>query len=291
MPKRFKTKIGPRDFEILASLDRVPLTSSQLCYLSKTFEQPFHDEHNLRRRLRRLVDSGLIRSWSYALVSSGRAPQYFKLTRDGYRLLHGQDASLPRRRYFEEISHGHHFHTNALAEFVTRIAVTSHEQGIALRHFARENSVKFEANGFTLFPDCAFQLSMPDGRVFNFVVELDNGTERVRSKQDVESLERKVRGYDAHQSGFQAGDPQRYLVLFVTTRSEQRMANILNLADAVMSNRQRTVFLAACTTQLSKSCPNYDAVWTDHRRLKRSLVPISEQVKKQGSCLTQLAAS
>ena len=37
-----------------------------------------------------------------------------------------------------------------------------------------------------------------DGRTFSFVVEFDNGTERVRSKQDVESIERKMRGYDAH---------------------------------------------------------------------------------------------
>lgn len=114
MPKRFNTKIGPRDIDILMALDRTPLTPSQLCSLSKTFTVPFLDEHNLRRRLRRLADSSLVKSWPYAIVTDGRSPQYFKLTREGYRLLHGADAALPRRRYFEEISHGHHYHTHAL---------------------------------------------------------------------------------------------------------------------------------------------------------------------------------
>ena len=175
MPKRFNTKIGTRDIEILTALDRTPLTPAQMCRLSDTFTSPFRDEHNLRRRLRKLSDSELVRSWPYAIVNDGRSPRYFKLTRDGYRLLYGIDVALPRRRYFEEISHGHHHHTNALAEAIVQIALTGYRQGIGIRHFARENSVKLEADGFTMYPDCAFQLVTATGQKFNFVVELDNG--------------------------------------------------------------------------------------------------------------------
>ncbi|MEZ5942496.1 MAG: hypothetical protein R3C18_13970 [Planctomycetaceae bacterium] len=274
MPKRFQTNIGPRDLDMLTALDRTPLTSAQLCKLSTTFVAPFRDEHNLRRRLRMLGNSGLIRSWPYALASMGRSPHYFKLTRDGYRLLHGQDAPLPRRRYFEEISHGHHYHTHALAEVIVQLAVCGQRQGIILRHFARENSLKLEANGFTLYPDCAFQLLTSDGSTFNYVVELDNGTERVRTRQDVESIERKLRGYDAHQSQFAANDPQRYLVLFVTTRSRSRLDRILQLADMLLTNRQRTVFVGCGYQSLCDQDPFQQPLLSDHRGLKRTIVPL-----------------
>lgn len=274
MPKRFQTNIGPRDLEILTAFDRTPLTPAQLCLLSEAFAQPFRNEHNLRRRLRRLASSGLVRSWPYALVAEGRAPRYFKLTRDGYRLLYGEDAALPSRRYFEEVRHGHHHHTNALAHVIVHIAVRGHRHGITLRHFARENSIRLTANGCTVYPDCGFQLVTPDGRTFNYMLELDNGTERIRTRHDVESIERKLRTYDQHQSQFAANDPGRYLVLFVTTRSEQRLNHILALADAVMTNRQRTVFVGASLRLLLEGDSFRDAVWHDHRGLRRVLVPL-----------------
>ncbi|MCA9076569.1 MAG: hypothetical protein KDA93_16210 [Planctomycetaceae bacterium] len=277
MTKRLQTKIGPRDIEILTALDRCPLTTSQLRMLSESFEQPFAEEGNLRRRLRALKQSDLVRSWSYATANDGRSPHYHKLSRDGYRLLYGEDAHLPKRRYFEAISPGHHHHTQSLAEFLVHTIVTGHRQGIELRQYARENTLKLEADGYVLYPDAAFQLLSSDGRSFNFVVEVDNGTERVRSRQDVESIERKLRGYDRHQSQFDALDPARYMVMFVTTRSQARLQHILDLAAMVQSNPQRTVFVGV---ELSTflSCPNpfRDAVLTDHRGLKRSLIPISQ---------------
>jgi len=283
MTKRFSTKIGDRDFEILTALDRTPLTPTQLCRISQTFATPFLDQHNLRRRLRRLSEAGLVRSWPYAIVSDGRSPRYFKLTRDGYRLLYGEGAALPRRRYFEEVSHGHHFHTYYLADAIVHLAVCGSQQGIELRHFARENTVKLEADGFTVYPDCAFQLVGKDGRGFNYVLELDNGTERMRSKQDVESIERKIRGYDAHQVQFAAGHPDRYLVLFVTTRSKLRLPKIMRLADGLMQNRRRTVFVGCDFATLLRSDPFSDAIFEDHRFLKRTLLPIAEPRGKNTS--------
>ncbi len=276
MTKRLQTKIGRRDIELLTALDRCPLTTSQLRLLSESFAQPFAEEGNLRRRLRALKQADLIRSWPYAMANDGRSPHYHKLTRDGYRLLYGEDIALPKRRYFEAISPGHHHHTQSLADFLVHTLITGHRQGIDLRHYARENSLKLEADGYTLYPDAAFQLVTPDGRSFNFVIEVDNGTERVRSRQDVESIERKLRGYDRHQSQFDALDPARYLVLFVTTRSQARLQHILDLAAMVQSNPQRTVFVGV---ELSTfvSCPNpfREAVLSDHRSLKRTLIPIS----------------
>ena len=292
MPKRFNTNIGPRDIEILTALDRTPLTPAQLCRLSQTFPLPFLDEHNLRRRLRRLANSGLVCSWPYAIVTEGRSPRYFKVTREGYRLLYGSDAALPRRRYFEEISHGHHQHTHALAETIVQIAVCGHERGVVLNQFARENSVKLEANGFAMFPDCAFRVEASDDRGFNFVVELDNGTERVRTKQDVESIERKLRGYDAHQSQFAAFSHDRYVVLFVTTRSDVRVRNILTLADNIMTNRQRTVFVGCSLDELLRSDPFRQPVFKDRRLLQRTLLPTRVVTgKKEATSMTAAVVS
>lgn len=281
MPKRFNANIGPRDLEILTAIDRTPLTPAQLCRLSATFDSPFRDEHNLRRRLRRLTAAGLMRSWPYAIVTDGRSPRYYKLSRDGYRLLHGQDAALPRRRYFEEISHGHHHHTVALADVIIHLAVSGHRHDISIRHFVRENSVRLSASGFVMYPDCAFQLVTSNGDSFNFVVELDNGTERVRTTQDIESIERKIRGYDAHQSQFKVNDDRRYVVLFVTTRSKSRLHHILSVADALMKNRERTVFVGCDAATFHTTDPFQNPVLTDHRSLRRTIVPMVEPLKQR----------
>lgn len=265
--------IGTRDLELLTLLEQHPFTANQLLQISETFLQPFTHERLIRRRLSQLRDKGLVKSFPYAVASNGGSPHYWKLTRDGWTFLNGKQSTVPKRRYFEAISPGHHFHTLSLAQLLTHLMVQAHRHEIELRHFARENSLKLEAAPFTLYPDCAFQLVTQDGRSFNFVVELDNGTERVRSKLDVESIERKLRGYDAHQSQFEALDPERYLVLFVTTRSQQRLKHILDLAAMVMQNPQRTVFIGSDLNTVLAGDPFADAQFVDHRGLKRTLIP------------------
>ncbi|MEZ6129003.1 MAG: replication-relaxation family protein [Planctomycetaceae bacterium] len=273
MPKRFRTSIGHRDLEILTAVDRTPLTAAQLCTLSETFSQPFHDVHNLRRRLRALAGAGVVKSWPYAIATDGRSPRYFRLTFDGYRMLYGLDAALPHRRRFEEISHGHHHHTFALAEVVTHLCVMAKRHGASVDHFAGENSVSLHTDAFTVRPDAAFVVTRSDGRGFPFVLELDNGTERVRTRLDTESIERKLRAYDAHQAGYSAHDPQRYLVLFVTTRSQRRLDHILDSAGAVMQQPNRTVFIGCSLQDLIDRDPFTDALFRDHRGLRRMLIP------------------
>lgn len=292
MTKRFSTKIGIRDFDLLTAIERTPLTPAQLCRLSRTFSMPFKDQHNLRRRLRSLTTAGLLRSWSYAMVTDGRSPRYTKLTRDGYRLLHGQDAPLPRRRFFEEISHGHHYHTHALAEAIVHFEICSHRHGVVVQQFARENSVQLSAGGFTVYPDAAFQLVTPEYQIFNFVLELDNGTERVKTTADTESIERKIRGYDAHNSQFAVNDPRRYVVVFLTTRSHVRVKNILTMADAVTRNRERTVFVGSSLSEFLQVDPFTQPILNDHRFLKRTILPTSAiRVKKKQTFMTPTAVS
>ena len=137
--------------------------------------------------------------------------------------------------------------------------------GFEFANLAREGSTKIETESgvFTLYPDFGFQLLSPSGKSFNFYVELDNGTERVRSKQAVESLERKIRGYDAHQSQFEAFCPDRYVVLFVTTRSSARVDHILDAIRSVTLNHQRRAFLVASIQAVLGARSIHDSVFLD----------------------------
>jgi hypothetical protein len=274
MAKSPALKIGPRDQEILAALDMSPFTAAQLLVLSRTFAQPFSDEHSVRRRLRQLAERSLVRSFPYAVASLGRSPSYYKLTPTGYRHLHGVTASLPHRRYFEAVADAHHHHTQALAAFLVHLAVSARKSGIAIRSFARENSVTLETATSTLRPDCAFQLVTIDGRTFNFVAELDNGTERVRTQLDVESIERKIRGYEEHQAAMEAYDPSRYVVVFVTTRSQARLHGIMDATRRLTRNPQRRVFVGVSLTDfLASDNPLLATCFSDPHLKRTSLVP------------------
>lgn len=285
--KNARRLFTPRDYEVLAALDRTPLTADQLLQLSATFAQPFTHERLVRRRLQSLTESGWIRSWPYAVASRGGSPRYHKLSRGGYRLVHGDDARLPTRRHFEEIAPGRHHHTHSLASFIVQLTVKAAEEGIAVRHFARENSTRIESDGLTLFPDCVFQLVTPSERTFNFIVELDNSTETVRSRPDIESIERKIRGYDRHQAQYtDSRDPRRYCVLFVTTRSAARLNHILSLAEMVVSNPRRTVFVGVTLSDVLRTSVFEESIVRDHRGLRRTLVPREEATDRTTSATT-----
>ncbi|MDB4614294.1 replication-relaxation family protein [bacterium] len=150
MAKRITTKIGTRDIEILTAIDRCPLTVAQLCELSETFTSQLTNADNLRRRLRQLAGAGFVSSFPYCIAGDGRSPRYFKLTKDGYRLIYGQDAVFPRRRYFTEISPGHHHHTYCLAQTIVWLCITASRNGCEVLHFARENSVRLVAESIVL---------------------------------------------------------------------------------------------------------------------------------------------
>lgn len=265
--------ITERDLELLAAIDFHPLTAEQLLRLSDTFEEPFTQLRLLQRRLKRLSDAGFVRSRPFA-TTTGASPHYFKLTRVGFRALHGEREPLPTRRFFEEIAQGHHHHTRCLGDFLVHTMVHAGSCGAVLRNFTRENDLRIESDGLTLFPDCTFQLALPGGQVFSYLVELDNGSERIRSAINTESIERKIRGYDAYQSRFHALDPMRPVVLFITTRSSERTRHILDAARQSMNNPNRTVFLAAeLRTFLTASNPLFDVCLTDNRGRKRGLLP------------------
>ncbi|EMI55074.1 replication-relaxation family protein [Rhodopirellula sallentina] len=276
MAKQNSVALTARDFEILTALDRTPLTPRQLQTTSQSFDQPFSDEALARRRLGKLRDAGFVQSFPYSLVSEGRAPKYWKLTRAGYRLIYGADAIMPSRRYFSEVPMGNHFHTHSIAAVIAHIVACGKRHGVEMDQFARENSFKLQAGQFQLYPDAAFRLvrkSQRD-RPYSFVLELDNGTERVRSNRDTESLERKIRGYDAHQSQYKRDDPARYLVLFVTTRSKSRLDHVLAACGSLVRNPNRTTVIGTTLQTLLDCDPFASPNQESNQGLKRTLIPV-----------------
>ena len=285
MTKKIHLQISHRDTEILQAVDRTPLTPNQLFKLSSTFERPFGSDQNLRRRLRQLVDANLLRSFPYAIATNGRSPAYYRLTPNGYRTIYGVDSPMPKRRRFEALSDAHHHHSNALAELVVHFSCAASRNGGQIVNFTPENSVCIEAQPFRLFPDCTFQLVTPSKR-YNFVVELDNGSERVRSKVDTESIERKIRGYDLHQSQWDATASDRYVVLFVTTRTRTRLDHMMSAAFELVSNPDRTLFLGCDLASVLKSPrPFKEKVWVDPKNRSRSLTYSKNPPKKNSSTL------
>jgi len=259
-----------RDTEILAALDRSPLTAQQLLKLSQTFQQPFTHERLVRRRLRVLADAGRVRQSWYATAGRGGSPAYYQLTLLGYRLLHGPDAEPPTKRYLADVGVAHQLHTLSLADFIVHTAVAAHRDGIRMANFVRENTFRLTVADEIIWPDCGFQLVTPVGRELNFFVELDNGTERVRSQKETESWERKIRLYDE----FQDICSKRFRLLIVTTRSHDRVDRILSTARSLVRNGRRSLFYGV---HLSAFLREEDAVLTscfcNHRGDRVPLVP------------------
>lgn len=281
--------ITERDLELLAAIDVHPLTAEQLLCLSRTFREPFSQLRLLQRRLKRLTDASFIRSWPFT-TTTGASPHYFKLSRTGFRVVYGEHHALPTRRYFEAIAPGHHHHTRCLGDFLVHVLIHAETGSATVRNFTRENDVRIESDGLLLFPDCTFQLALPTGQVFRYLVELDNGSERIRSAINTESIERKIRGYDAYQSRFDALDPLRPVVLFITTRSSERTQHILEAARAVMTNPNRTVFLAAeLRTFLAAADPMNLVCLTDNRGRKRGLLPSNIKPQSQPPASSSLS--
>jgi hypothetical protein len=267
-------RLTPRDYDILSALDRCPLTVRQIMKLSETFaERSFTSPRSVQDRLQKLHNAGWVRRWTFATASRSGAPDYAKLTLVGYRLLYGEKAQPPTKRYLKEVGIAHQHHTHCLAEFIVHTAVAAHRQGIAMKAFFRENTLRLEVALESLFPDAAFDLVVADGQPYRFYVELDNGTERVRSEKETESWQRKIRLYEQWQDRIA---PQRFRVLVVTTRTSGRLDYILDLASQHASNPKRSLFYAIhLDDYLGRENAIVDDCFRDHRGGMTSLVPAS----------------
>lgn len=260
-----------RDEELLLALDRCPLTVQQLLKLSQTFRGlPFTSARSVQDRLQKLREAGWVNRWVYATAGRCGAPDYYRPTLLGYRLLYGRDAPAPTRRAFAEVGLAHQHHTHCLADYIVHTLVAAHRLRVRMTNFSREHTLQFTLGDEFLFPDCAFELHTPLGQQFNFLVELDNGTERIHSDKDAESWQRKIRLYEWLQD---QRYPHRFRVLVVATRSRERLQNILSLAAASAHNPHRSLFYGVILQDyLAEPNALYHPCFLDHRLAKVPLI-------------------
>lgn len=261
--------ITPRDIEIFGSLNRFPLTAEQLLKLSTTFRTPFTSLRRVQERFHVLTSGGYIRQYRYATVATGAAPAYYTLSLLGWRVFSGPKAEHPRKRAFNPISISLQEHTRSLVDFVVHTAVAVHDAGYCFQVYSAETDVTLQLGDERLIPDCAIQVKVASGFEFNFLVELDNGTEPVCSKKERESWEKKILFYDRYQDVCR----ERFRVLAITTRNSQRSDHILETASRSVQNSRRSLFYATTLTDyLSAADPLQSPCFKNHRLQRTALV-------------------
>jgi hypothetical protein len=177
-----RTILTSRDQEILrALLSLGPLTPSQLLAWSGTLGTPFRTEHRTRSRLRRLTQAGWVRAFPYATTSQGML-HYYKITRQGFRLLLGETATVPRAHFFRAVGLSRHPHTRMLADVFVHTLVCAHRDKVVVENLSAENALQIDIGDRRLLPDAAFDLVTGQGRRFHLFVEIDNGTEPLRAR-------------------------------------------------------------------------------------------------------------
>ena len=240
--------ISPRDECLLRLLSRTPVTKQLVLKASHTFPEPFTDERRVRERMQAMADGGLVRIFNASAV--GGLLNYYKLTPEGFRHVHNNaDENMPGRSFFAEISPSSFQHTLTVAEVIVQVMVASHEHGISIERFHRENELILEAASQSLSPDCHFQLKHGE-RVFQLLFEIDNSTESIDSFSH-QSIKNKVLGYDTYQDGIlttwaksgRSGTRPAFRVVFLT-KSQERAEHILSLAHELANNRDRRLIVA-----------------------------------------------
>ncbi len=264
--------ITPRDIELLRALDYAPLTARQLEKLSATWEAPFSGVRLVRERMQRLGEAKLVTSHRYAILNPGQPENYYLLSRRGYQLIHGPDSKPPTKGYFSAVALARQPHQRAVSDFVVHTACGAHHSGVRFTGFYRENTIRLMADGQSVYPDASFALVKRDEKVLRFFAEIDNGTERVRSQKEADSIEQKIRTYDAVQD--QCPD-ERFRVLFISAQnSQERLNHILEAANDIVRNRNRTLFYGVTLTNyLTTTFSVTSPVFVDHRGERQSLVP------------------
>ena len=279
--------LAPRDQAVLMLLNRTPATTAQMVRASAAFAgEPFRDERRARERLQALAQAKLVRSYSLAVTGGGLA-NYYRLTPEGYRMVHGPEVPLPHRSFFAELPPSRMAHTLALADAIVHALVCAHLHRIQLTGFHRENELVLSTGVHRVSPDCHVQFATA-GRTFNVLVELDRSTESLDST-GATTIRTKLLAYEAYQDHVlalwkrtaQHGPRPAFRVAFLTV-SVERANHILALAGECTRNSDRRLCYAA---PIDGFLADKDAlrtpVFLDHHGRWQSLVDLHPSSAQQ----------
>jgi hypothetical protein len=258
-----------RDQQIHERLALTPLDTQQLLKLSQTFDQPFTSDRKLRERLQEHAAAGWVRTFTYATTTSGQL-NYYKLTAEGYRLLNGPDAPLPKPAYFREVSPALQRHTRHLADVIVQTSVHARRLGVRILDEVGENQLGLVLGDRIQKPDYSFRLATRDD-VYAYYDELDEGTEPIASTKQRESLEAKIRFHEDYQNA----TGERYRVRMIFAKTSARLSQFLQLARRHAA-RQRCIFYAVYLEDyLKHGSPLTTPIFLDHFNRRQPLVPAS----------------
>ena len=272
--------ISVRDRSLLKLLSWTPATTALLYRASVAFDDgPFLDERRLRERLQALSKSGYIRIWSTAHAGGG-LQNYYKLTLQGFQVLHGMDIAAPPRSFFAEISPALFQHTLRLADVIVETARACHVGRITIDRFYRENELKFTSGAEQVQPDCFIRF-LYGGRPFHVAYELDQSTESLDSNA-ANSIRTKLRIYHSYQDTLldtweahgRTWERPRFRVAFLTPTID-RAHHILALSQRMAVHKsRRLVYAATYDSYVGESDPIRTPLFLDHDGHWQALVDL-----------------
>jgi len=275
MASKTVTIYTARDQQIHEALALTPLDTQQLLKLSETFAQPFTSARKLRERMQEHLRAGWIHTFTYATATPGQL-NYYKLSAEGYRLLHGPGAVLPRRAAFNDVSLALQRHTRHLADVIVKTNVHAQQLGLRILDQRGENQLSLSFGEQTQRPDYSFRLQTRDA-VYTYYDEIDEGTEPIASTKQRESLEAKIRFHEEYQNA----TGERYRVRVFFAKASIRMVQFLNLARK-HATRQRSIFYAVLLEDyLNHANPLTSPMFVDHFHRLQPLVPATAASEQQ----------
>lgn len=270
--------LSARDEALLRLLDHTPATTTLILKASESFPgDAFHDERRVRERLQALAAARFVRAFP-ATHGVGGPINWYKLTAEGFRVLHGAEASLPHRSRFEAIAPSRFQHTQALAEIISHSLVAAHRNRIDIPFFNGDGDAIIEVASQKLYPDCFCQFAQ-SGKQFNAYFEIDQSTESVDSRAE-QSIRTKLLRYEAYQDSLVAwhkgqveGGPRPYFRVVFLTRSFERANHILWLARECARNADRhLVYAATQNAYLTEPRALQTPLFVDHHGRWQALV-------------------
>lgn len=198
----------------------------------------------------------------------------------GFQRLYGNEATMPPRAFFAEVSPSLFDHTLRLAEAIVDVVRACHRKRVTIERFLRENELTLRVGNDHVQPDGFFRLRS-GGRFFNLAFEIDNSTESLHSHA-VNSLRGKLTTYHAFQesvlthwlAGGKTTERPRFRVVFLT-RSTERAYHILALAAQVNAHpNRRLVYAATYEDFVTENEPLHQPMFLDHLGTWQSLVDL-----------------